>query len=104
VRQLYRGGAPEILGLIPRATAALSTLEFSRRLFRCTAAAQQGQQQHRSRAACLMLHLRHLQLCRPSSCAAVGRSSFRILAALGTFSCKHVMPQQCLTLAWSAGR
>jgi solute carrier family 25 2-oxodicarboxylate transporter 21 len=34
VRQLYRGGAPEILGLIPRATAALSTLEFSRRLFR----------------------------------------------------------------------
>ncbi|WIA12686.1 hypothetical protein OEZ85_006327 [Tetradesmus obliquus] len=34
LRQLYRGGAPEILGLIPRATAALSTLEFSRRLFR----------------------------------------------------------------------
>lgn len=35
VRQLYRGGLPEITGLIPRATAALSTLEFSRRMFRC---------------------------------------------------------------------
>ena len=34
VRQLYRGGMPEITGLIPRATAALSTLEYSRRLFR----------------------------------------------------------------------
>ncbi|KAF8067171.1 msrB [Scenedesmus sp. PABB004] len=34
VAQLYRGGAPEILGLIPRATAALSTLELSRRTFR----------------------------------------------------------------------
>lgn len=33
VRQLYRGGLPEILGLMPRATAALSTLEFSRRMF-----------------------------------------------------------------------
>ncbi|KAJ9505664.1 hypothetical protein QJQ45_026702 [Haematococcus lacustris] len=33
-RQLYRGGLPEITGLIPRATAALSTLEYSQRLFR----------------------------------------------------------------------
>mmetsp|Transcript_2283 Transcript_2283/g.5111 ORF Transcript_2283/g.5111 Transcript_2283/m.5111 type:complete len:283 (+) Transcript_2283:59-907(+) len=32
--QFYRGGLPEIAGLIPRATAALSTLEFSRRTFR----------------------------------------------------------------------
>lgn len=31
---LYRGGLPEITGLVPRATAALSTLEFSRRTFR----------------------------------------------------------------------
>jgi solute carrier family 25 2-oxodicarboxylate transporter 21 len=35
VRQLYRGGLPEITGLIPRASAALSTLELSRRQFRC---------------------------------------------------------------------
>lgn len=34
VKQLYRGGLPEITGLIPRATAALSTLEFSHRTFR----------------------------------------------------------------------
>ncbi len=34
VLQLYRGGLPEIAGLIPRATAALSTLEFSQRVFR----------------------------------------------------------------------
>mmetsp|Transcript_8374 Transcript_8374/g.20855 ORF Transcript_8374/g.20855 Transcript_8374/m.20855 type:complete len:290 (-) Transcript_8374:426-1295(-) len=34
VLQLYRGGLPEITGLIPRATAALSTLEFSQRLFK----------------------------------------------------------------------
>lgn len=34
VTQLYRGALPEITGLVPRATAALSTLEFSQRLFR----------------------------------------------------------------------
>eukprot|EP00798_Chlamydomonas_sp_ICE-L_P001480 gene1480-32866_t len=34
VRQLYRGGIPEIAGLVPRATAALATLEYSRREFR----------------------------------------------------------------------
>ncbi|KIY96069.1 2-oxodicarboxylate carrier 2 [Monoraphidium neglectum] len=43
VSQLYRGeqspprqrrGLPEILGLMPRASAAMSTLEFSRRFFR----------------------------------------------------------------------
>ncbi|MEW5306733.1 MAG: hypothetical protein WDW36_009177 [Sanguina aurantia] len=34
VRQLYRGALPEITGLVPRATAALSTLEFSRKEFR----------------------------------------------------------------------
>ncbi|KAI8468968.1 MAG: mitochondrial carrier domain-containing protein [Monoraphidium minutum] len=34
VRQLYRGGLPEIAGLMPRASAAMSTLEFSRRMFR----------------------------------------------------------------------
>ena len=34
VRQLYRGGLPEIAGLMPRAAAALSTLEFSRRFFK----------------------------------------------------------------------
>lgn len=34
VLQFYRGGLPEILGLIPRATAALSTLEFSQREFK----------------------------------------------------------------------
>ncbi|GFR45377.1 hypothetical protein Agub_g6753, partial [Astrephomene gubernaculifera] len=34
VRQFYRGSLPEIVGLIPRATAALSTLEFSRRELR----------------------------------------------------------------------
>ena len=34
IRQLYRGGGPEIIGLVPRATAALSTLEYSRRTFR----------------------------------------------------------------------
>ncbi|KAG2434431.1 hypothetical protein HYH02_012261 [Chlamydomonas schloesseri] len=32
--QFYRGGLPEIVGLIPRATAALSTLEFSQRELR----------------------------------------------------------------------
>jgi hypothetical protein len=31
VRQLYRGGLPEIAGLMPRAAAAMSTLELSRR-------------------------------------------------------------------------
>jgi solute carrier family 25 (mitochondrial 2-oxodicarboxylate transporter), member 21 len=34
VRQLYRGGLPEITGLMPRAAAALSTLEFSQRYFK----------------------------------------------------------------------
>ncbi|GLI70454.1 hypothetical protein VaNZ11_015316 [Volvox africanus] len=34
VLQFYRGGLPEIVGLIPRATAALSTLEFSQRQLR----------------------------------------------------------------------
>lgn len=42
VRQLYRGGLPEITGLIPRASAALSTLELSRRQFRCAAAVWEG--------------------------------------------------------------
>ncbi|KAG2483083.1 hypothetical protein HYH03_018024 [Edaphochlamys debaryana] len=34
VLQFYRGGLPEIVGLVPRATAALSTLEFSQRELR----------------------------------------------------------------------
>lgn len=34
LKQLYRGGLPEITGLIPRASAAMATLEFSRRAFR----------------------------------------------------------------------
>lgn len=34
VLQLYRGGLPEIVGLMPRASASLSTLELSRRKFR----------------------------------------------------------------------
>lgn len=32
--QLFRGALPEIGGLAPRAAAALSTLEYSQRLFR----------------------------------------------------------------------
>jgi len=34
VLHLYRGGLPEILGLVPRAAAALSTLTYSHELFR----------------------------------------------------------------------
>jgi solute carrier family 25 2-oxodicarboxylate transporter 21 len=38
VGQLYRGGLPEIAGLMPRASAAMSTLEFSRWAARAAAA------------------------------------------------------------------
>jgi solute carrier family 25 2-oxodicarboxylate transporter 21 len=34
LRQLYRGALPEIVGLAPRASAALTTLEMSQRWFR----------------------------------------------------------------------
>uniref|UniRef100_A0A7S3R606 Uncharacterized protein n=1 Tax=Dunaliella tertiolecta TaxID=3047 RepID=A0A7S3R606_DUNTE len=53
LRQLYRGGLPEIAGLVPRASAALSTLEFSKRTFRAWSPTHQLEMRHAYAAGAL---------------------------------------------------